>query len=98
VISIAAQYAPLVITTTTLPDARVGRDYLQAVRATGGLNPYTWSLASGVLPPGMTGSASQGTVFGRPTTTGTWSFVAGVHDSQAVRASDTQTLQIRVIP
>jgi hypothetical protein len=95
-ISIAPRYAPLAITTASLPDARVGRDYRQTLQATGGLKPYAWSLASGSLPPGISGSASQGTLAGRPTKAGAWTFVVRVQDSQSPRASDTQTLRIRV--
>jgi hypothetical protein len=95
--SVAPRFAPLVITTTSLPDARVGRDYSQTLQATGGLQPFTWSLASGSLPPGISGYASQGRLAGRPTKAGVWSFVVRVQDSQSPRASDTQALQIRVV-
>jgi hypothetical protein len=36
--------APLTITTSSLPNARVGALYLATLAATGGTKPYTWSL------------------------------------------------------
>jgi hypothetical protein len=95
-IAIVAQYAPLNITTTSLPEGRVGREYRFTLQATGGLKPYSWSLASGALPPGMSGNGALGTLSGRPTKAGVWSFVVRVQDSQATRRSDTQTLTLRV--
>ena len=91
------RYAALVITTTSLPDARVGRDYGQVLQASGGLPPHVWSLSSGALPPGLIGSANQGTIAGRPTRTGVWSLVVRAQDSQSARATDTQALEIKVI-
>lgn len=44
---------PLSITTTSLPTAIEGTAYTQTLQATGGTSPYTWSVASGTLPPGI---------------------------------------------
>jgi hypothetical protein len=74
----------------------VGREYRFTLQSTGGLKPYSWSLASGALPPGMSGNGALGTLSGRPTKAGVWSFVVRVQDSQATRRSDTQTLTLRV--
>ena len=88
--------APLNITTTSLPDARRGRSYSQTLQATGGVKPYTWSLAAGTLPPGLSLNAATGVISGTPTTRGTWSFTVRVQDSQAPAASDTQALSLQV--
>src|SRR5262249_47236912 len=54
------------ITTTSLPDAVVGVSYpAQALAATGGTTPYTWSVASGNLPLGLTLSTG-GLISGTP--------------------------------
>ena len=51
--------ARLRITTTTLPDAYDGQTgYSAMLTATGGTGSYTWSLASGSLPPFLTFDAS----------------------------------------
>lgn len=41
------------ITTTYLPTATVGTTYSATIAATGGENPYIWSLDSSPLPPGL---------------------------------------------
>ncbi len=89
----------LTITTTTLPGATVGAAYSQSVTATGGTTPYTWSVVSGSLPPGLalspTGTPSA-TLSGTPTTEGTYNFTVQVTDN--VAATDTQALSIVVSP
>src|SRR5262249_17448865 len=42
----------LTITTTSLPQAAIGRPYSATLQASGGTQPYTWSLSSGLLPTG----------------------------------------------
>lgn len=91
-----ASYAPLAITTTSLPTARRNKYYTRTLAATGGLAPITWSVVAGSLPPGLTLNASTGQISGRPTTSATYNFTVQVRDSQAVRASDTQALAIIV--
>jgi hypothetical protein len=68
-----AVVAPLGITTTTLPSATSGTAYSQSLEATGGSSPYTWSVASGLLPGGLALS-SAGVLSGTPTTAGDYSF------------------------
>jgi hypothetical protein len=48
--------------------------------ATGGVQPYTWSISSGALPNGLT-LGPDGTVSGNPTTAGTFGFTVQVADS-----------------
>lgn len=49
--------------------------------ATGGTAPYSWTLASGALPPGL--NLTNGVVTGTPTASGTFSATIGVADSGA---------------
>jgi len=88
--------ADLVITTTSLANGTVGTNYLATVSATGGVTPYTWSIASGTLPPGLALNPSTGVISGTPTTRGPWSFTVRVQDSQSPPAIDTQPLSITV--
>jgi hypothetical protein len=48
--------------------------------ATGGDGTYTWSLTSGVLPPGL--DIADGAISGTPTTAGVYPFTATVTDAE----------------
>ncbi len=63
-----------------LPEARVGSPYSQAVTATGGVSPYSYSLASGSLPPGLA-LASTGILSGTPLQSGAYSFGLRIRDA-----------------
>ncbi len=83
----------LSITTTSLNPATVGSAYSASLSASGGKTPYSWSLASGSLPSGITLN-SNGTLSGTSSATGTSSFTAKVTD--AAGASATRALQLAV--
>ena len=90
--------APLVITSAgDLPGGRVNIDYSQQLVATGGRTPYTWALATGTLPPGLTLNAATGVISGKPTATGTYTFTVTVTDATPTPATSTQ-LRITVSP
>ncbi|MEK6321795.1 MAG: Ig domain-containing protein [Acidobacteriota bacterium] len=90
------QVVPPNITTSSLLNGQRGLAYSTTLKATGGITPYTWSLASGSLPPGVTLNSATGVISGTPTKKGTFSFVVRVRDSQAIPAEDTQSLSIRI--
>ena len=73
---------PFSITTTSLPAGLTGTAYSAPLTAIGGVSPYTWSLASGSLPPGLQLNQTTGTIFGTPTTAGTSNFTVQVADSE----------------
>src|SRR5277367_882519 len=56
----------LTITTQGLDDSNNNLPYSNTLQATGGTPPYTWSIASGVLPQGLQLNASTGTISGTP--------------------------------
>jgi len=93
---VVAGVTPLQITTTTLPDGQVNSAYSMTVVASGGTMPYTWSIAAGSLPAGLSLGASSGQILGTPTTTGTSSFTISVKDASAVPQTATQVLSIFV--
>jgi hypothetical protein len=95
-LSIVVKPAPLVITTTTLPAATGGQPYSATLAATGGITPYTWSVSSGSLPPGLTLNPSTGVISGTPDVVGTYSFTVTVTDSQSPAATTSQALSIAV--
>ena len=60
-----------------------------------GTAPYTWSVVSGQLPPGLSLNSSTGEVTGTPTTAGVYAFGVKVVDANAVRASNDMSITIR---
>ncbi len=84
---------PVDITTTTLPGGEVSAAYSQALAASGGTTPYTWTLDSGALPDNLSLSAA-GVISGTPTVAGTFNFTVKVTDSSPTPLTDTQALSI----
>lgn len=78
----------LVITQFPLAQGVPGLAYKQLLIVTGGKGPYTWSVISGSLPPGLT-LATNGVLSGTPTKTGTFNFTTQVVDSQTPTAAMT---------
>lgn len=73
----------LVILNTTMPVGTVGTPYTQALTASGGKLPLTWSLkGNNALPSGLTISGS--TITGTPDTAGTTNFTLVVTDAAGV--------------
>jgi large repetitive protein len=87
---------PLTVSTTSLPGGTAGTAYSQALSAAGGTTPYTWSVASGSLPAGLTLSAA-GTISGTPKTAGTSTFTVKVGDAENPAQTATQQLSITVV-
>jgi hypothetical protein len=85
----------LAIATPACADARVGEPYTQTLKAFGGTQPYSWSLASGTLPPGITlvNSGTVGQLGGTPTDAGTYNFTLRCNDTLT---STTEALSIVV--
>ncbi len=87
---------PLVIDPSALPAAVINVPYSVTLRAAGGVPPYTWAMASGTLPPGLSIS-SGGVISGTPTTLGSTTFKIQVTDVQTpIQAVDTATKSITV--
>lgn len=80
------------ITTTSLPDGRVGTPYSQSFAANYG-TPIAWSITSGSLPGGLTLDPDTGAIIGTPSDAGTFSFIVRAVNSQG---DDTQALSITV--
>jgi uncharacterized protein YhjY with autotransporter beta-barrel domain len=81
-VSVTVSAPAVTITPATLPDARQGDAYSQQLTAAGGTAPYTFAVASGTLPAGLTLSTT-GLVSGNPTASGSATFT--------VRATDSST-------
>ena len=86
------------ITNTSLPDGNVAIFYDSQLIATGGLAPYTWSLTSGTLPPGLSLTPATGVISGTPTTTGSYPITVQVVDSESTPATATGMFTITINP
>ena len=92
----AATNQPVVITTSSLPNGFVNLAYSATLTASGGITPYTWSLASGSLSAGLTLNTNTGVITGTPTTLGTSNFTVQVTDAGNPAQTATQALSILV--
>ena len=89
---------PLAITSSTLPSGNVDEEYQMSLVAIGGVQPDTWTIQSGTLPPGLNLSAS-GEISGTPTQAGTSSFVVKAQDSATPTSSSAlQSLTLNIGP
>ena len=70
----------------SFPEATAGRPYSQKINARGGIRPYRYSLAGGVLPPGMS-VGLDGYISGTPTAVGRFTFTLQAADSGSGTAS-----------
>jgi subtilisin family serine protease len=88
-------YPPVKIRTNGLKNPRVGRIYSVTLGATGGKSPYSWSILSGSLPPGLHLNPSTGEIAGVPTSSGSFNLVFQVTDPLGGQAQRTLTLTIK---
>ena len=96
--------ATVTISTTSVPGGVVGLLYGSALQAIGGTPPYTWSVSSGSLPPGLSITTNSANVTGQtisaitgtPTAAGTTQFTLQVKDSATPASSVTQQLSITI--
>jgi hypothetical protein len=83
---------PLEIGPSSLPDGRMGQSYGASFSGTGGTPGYTFSVAQGVLPPGLAFSA--GALSGTPTQEGTYRFTVNVTDAAGRVAGNSYVVVI----
>jgi hypothetical protein len=77
---------------TSLVNGTVGTAYSQTVSATGGATPYTFAVASGTLPAGLTLNASTGVISGTPTSTTAQTFTLRATDANACTGTRAYTV------
>jgi hypothetical protein len=101
-ITITTTPQPLTITTSSLPEGAVNQPYPPTtLQATGGIQPYTWSV-NPVLPSGLQFNVlSPGTISGTPLngTAGTTTHTFTVSDSDApINQTTTTQLSLKINP
>jgi len=92
---------PIVVTCAATTNGQVGLMYSSGVTATGGTGGYTYALASGTLPTGVTLNPATGVISGTPAagTYGTYSYTVTVTDSKGNTATSSNcTLVIAATP
>ena len=86
-------YGGLAVLTTALPAGRPGQPYSQTLTAFGGVPPYTWSVAQGALPPGLSLSP-EGAIAGTPSAAASASFTVRVTDAAGASAEQAFTIAV----
>ena len=87
----------LVITTNSLPNARIGRSYSTTLARSGGVAPFTWSVNQS-LPAGLSLNASTGAITGTAAagTLGTHTRTYTVQDSSSPKQSYSKSLNLTI--
>lgn len=95
-LSINIQRVAPIISTSTLPDGKVGAAYSQNLAATDGVPPYTWAIADGSMPAGL--SVSGSAISGTPTAAGKSTFAIQVTDSAGSTARANLSINVISVP
>lgn len=79
-----------------VPDAHLDRPYGFSFWAIGGVPEYSWELAAGELPSGITFDQGTGILAGNPSELGEWSFTIRCTDSDSPANIEERTYTISV--
>jgi hypothetical protein len=80
------------------PVAAPGQPYNFQIEVTPGVDPYTFAVTSGALPPGITLDPVDGLLFGIPTASGSFTFTVRVTDDCGEVDSEAFSLVVREAP
>ncbi len=86
------------ITSSVLPGGEVGVNYDVTPTVSGGIGSYTWSVADGSLPTGLTLSVSTGEISGTPTAGGIFPFTLVATDGDDQQVTQTESVTIATDP
>ena len=88
----------LYIYTKTIANGRVNDAYSATLEAKLGIPPYSWSVVSGALPPGLTLTSTQSVanITGTPEQTGVFTFTAQVCDSHCPTICSTRQFTVEM--
>jgi hypothetical protein len=86
----------LTIVTGSLPAATVGQAYTATLSVSGGTAPYTWAVAAGALPAGLTLTGGTGVIAGTPISATGSPFTMTIRVTDANNVTDSKPLTIAV--
>jgi len=96
-INIANAATPVTITSGNFSGSVLSA-FSQTVTASGGTPPYTFSIPSGTLPPGLSLNATTGVISGTPGAGGTTTFTVTATDARGQSGSKTISISIILPP
>ena len=90
--------AALAIPNSGSQSAVLNKSFYDTLTAFGGVPPYTWSVVSGTLPPGLTLDGAHGYISGTPTQLGNNTVTLQATDSGTPQQSAQWTTTFSVVP
>lgn len=82
----------------SFPRCAVGAKFTYQMKPWGGVAPFTWTVESGQVPPGLTLNPSTGVIQGTPSKSGSYKFSVRVKDSSiASQAGKARTFVTKVM-
>lgn len=97
ILALAALAAPalaqIVVSPPSLGPATAGLAYSETIVASGGIGPYEYTIAGGVLPGGLSLSLG-GEITGTPTEVGTYNFSLQARDSASFSTTQLYTITV----
>jgi hypothetical protein len=96
-ITIASAGCPaIILSPTTLPPGAVQQPYAQTITASGGTAPYTFAVAAGALPSGLSLNPATGLISGAPQASGL--FNVTIRATDAVGCQGSRAYAIAILP
>ncbi|MDX2181463.1 MAG: putative Ig domain-containing protein, partial [Bryobacteraceae bacterium] len=85
---------PLTVNNAPTNVAAVGQTYTSAINLLNVTGTASFTLTSGVIPPGLTFNWTTGTFSGNPTTPGSYSFTFDITDAAGLTLNRTYTINV----
>ncbi|MGP8079968.1 MAG: putative Ig domain-containing protein [Dehalococcoidales bacterium] len=89
---------PLQFSNASPANTAVGSTYTANLTVKGGNKPYTLSLVTNALPPGLSLDTTNNVISGSPTTAGNYQFAMQVQDGSKKDTTVTENYDIVVVP